>query len=91
VCFDLTADIPIEAGWRFSGNKRHKVEFSWFRFDRGGTKTLDEAIEIPDGEAGTTTIGPGSVESTFNFGKTLRSGISAGQKRLSLGQGSPGF
>lgn len=68
--FDLKTDdnaFRVEAGWRFSGNKRHKVEFSWFRFNRDGTRNIDEAIEIPDGEGGNTTIGPGRLESTFNF------------------------
>ena len=56
-----------EFGWRFTKNRRHKVELSWFRFDRDGSKNFDEAIEIPDGDDGTTTIGPGKMESTFNF------------------------
>ena len=57
----------VDAGWRFTKNKRHKVEFSWFRFDREGSETLDVAIEIPDGEDGTTTIGPGRIDTVFKF------------------------
>jgi hypothetical protein len=68
--FDLKTDdsaLRLEAGWRFTKNKRHKLALSWFRFDREGTRTVDEAIEIPDGEGGETTIGPGQIKSTFNF------------------------
>jgi len=57
----------IDTGWRFTKNKRHKVEFSWFRFKREGNKYLPNVIEIPDGENGTTTIGPGTTESVFDI------------------------
>lgn len=57
----------VDAGWRFSDNLRHKVDFSWFRFDRSGTRTLDEQIEIPDGEGGTTTLGPGRLDTLFKL------------------------
>ena len=57
----------VDAGWRFSDNLRHKVDFSWFRFDRTGTETLDQQIEVPDGEGGTTTLGPGELNSLFKL------------------------
>jgi hypothetical protein len=57
----------VDAGWRFSKNMRHKMEFSWFRFDREGSKYFKNTIEIPDGEDGTTTLGPGSMSSVFSF------------------------
>ena len=57
----------IDAGWRFTKNKRHKVQFSWFRIDRSGEKFLNTPIEIPDGEGGSTQLGPGQFSSTFNF------------------------
>ena len=58
----------IDIGWRFSKNKRHKVEYSWFRFDREGTKTFDESITIPgDDEGEEITIGPGRLDSVFKF------------------------
>jgi hypothetical protein len=56
----------IEGGWRFSQNKRHKVELGWFYFNRSGSKYLDEVFEIPP-ELGGGTIGPGTFNSTFNF------------------------
>jgi hypothetical protein len=57
----------VDAGWRFTKNKRHKAEFSWFRFDRSGTRFLNQAIEIPDGEGGSTSIGPGQLQSDFKL------------------------
>ena len=56
----------IEGGWRFSQNKRHKVELGWFSFHRSGSKYLDETFEIPP-ELGGGTIGPGTFSSTFDF------------------------
>ena len=59
----------IDGGWRFTENKRHKLEFSWFRFNRDGNTDIAAGaeIELPDGEGGTTVIGPGRLESVFNF------------------------
>jgi len=56
----------IDAGYRFGKTGRHKVEFSLFRFDREGSKYIDEQVEIPP-ELGGGTIGPGSFHSLFNF------------------------
>ncbi len=56
----------IEYGWRFTNNKRHKLQLGWFRFDRSGSKTLSQDVEIPDGEGGTTTLS-GTLDSLFNF------------------------
>lgn len=57
----------IDGGWRFTKNKRHKLQLGWFGFRRSGTKTLSEAVEIPDEEGGTTTLGPGQFDTTFDF------------------------
>jgi hypothetical protein len=56
----------IDAGYRFGKTRRHKVELGWFKFDRTGTKFLDEQVEIPP-ELGGGTAGPGQVTSEFNF------------------------
>ena len=55
-----------EGGWRFTKNKRHKLELGWFSFHRSGSKYLDEVFEIPP-ELGGGTIGPGTYNSTFDF------------------------
>jgi hypothetical protein len=59
----------IDAGYRFGKTRRHKVEFSWFSFDRSGSTVLDRTIdvpELPDGSGG-GTIGPGQFGTIFNF------------------------
>ena len=58
--------LRIEGAWRFSENKRHKVELGWFRFRRSGSTYVGETITIPP-ELGGGTIGPGQFNSTFNF------------------------
>ena len=57
----------LDAGWRFTKSKRHKLEFMWFAFHRDGTTFLNQSVELPDGEGGKTTLGPGQFDSTFNF------------------------
>jgi hypothetical protein len=45
------------------------VQFSWFQFHRSGETVLSNEIEIPEtpeGDGG-GTIGPGQLESVFNF------------------------
>ena len=63
------SSFRIDGGYRFGRTRRHKVEFGWFRFHRDGSTTLDKEIEVPelpDGSGG-GTIGPGELESVFNF------------------------
>ena len=57
----------IDAGWRFTKSKRHKLEFMWFGFRRDGTEFLNQSVELPDGAGGTTTLGPGQFDSVFDF------------------------
>jgi hypothetical protein len=42
----------VNSYWRFSKNRRHRVDFSWFSYNRTGTRTIDEVITIkpPDEE-----------------------------------------
>jgi hypothetical protein len=42
----------VDSYWRFSKNRRHRVDFSWFSYNRTGTRTIDEEITIkpPDEE-----------------------------------------
>jgi hypothetical protein len=56
----------IDAGYRFGKTRRHKVEFSWFKFHREGSRFIDEEIEVPP-ELGGGTLGPGNFTSVFNF------------------------
>lgn len=59
----------IDAGYRFSKSRRHTLAFSWFSFNRKGTRNFPTVIDIPefpDGSGG-GTIGPGELETKFNF------------------------
>jgi hypothetical protein len=56
----------FEGGWRFSKNKRHKMELGWYAFHRSGTKTIDNPVTLPP-ELGGGTIGPGTYNTTFDF------------------------
>ena len=61
-----TSAFRIDGGWRFSKNRRHKLEVGWFAFNRDSSGTISEQIDIPP-ELGGGTIGPGDVRSKFNF------------------------
>ena len=61
-----TSSFRIDGVWRFTENKRHKLDFGWFGFHRESRGRIFESIEIPPGLGG-GTIGPGEIESTFNF------------------------
>jgi hypothetical protein len=56
----------IDGGWRFTKNKRHKLELGWFAFHRDSSGFIDKEIDIPP-EFGGGTIGPGNTESKFDF------------------------
>jgi len=60
-----TSAFRIDGGWRFSKNKRHKLEFGWFTFNRDSSGTISEVITIPP-ELGSGTI-TGDVKSKFKF------------------------
>ncbi len=58
-----TTAFRIDALWRFTDNKRHRFDFSWFDIKRDSTKVLEKDIEIGDEvfPIGTT------LESTLNL------------------------
>jgi len=58
-----TTAFRIDTFWRFTDNKRHRFDLSWFDIKRDSTKVLEKKIEIGDHEftAGTT------LESTLDF------------------------
>lgn len=61
-----TSSFRIDGGWRFSKNKRHKLELGWFSFKRDASGTITEDIDIPP-ELGGGQIPAGQVRSEFNF------------------------
>jgi hypothetical protein len=59
----------IDAGYRFGKTRRHKVDFSWFRFHRSASTFFDKVIEVPElpDDSGGGTIGPGEFQTVFDF------------------------
>jgi hypothetical protein len=57
---DTETEARIDGYYRF--NKRHRVDWTWFKIDRSGTRTIDFDIDLPDFDfpPGTT------IETTFN-------------------------
>jgi hypothetical protein len=56
-----TSVFRVDSFWRFSRNRRHRADFSWFALRRDGTKTLGRDIEIGD--------------TTFPLGSTVKSSL----------------
>jgi hypothetical protein len=61
-----TSAFRIDGGWRFTKNKRHKLELGWFSFKRDSSGTITEDIDIPP-ELGGGQIPAGAVNSEFNY------------------------
>jgi hypothetical protein len=55
--------------WRFTDNRKHRMDLSWFSLRRSGENTLDQDVEIPQREGkDLTTIPAGiKVESYFDL------------------------
>ncbi len=55
--------------WRFTENRKHRMNLSWFSLRRSGEKTIGQDIEIlqKDGEDFTTISDGSKVESYFNL------------------------
>ncbi len=50
----------IDASWRFTDNRRHKLDFKWFSFRRDGNTTIGQDIPIKDENDNPITIPAGS-------------------------------
>lgn len=58
----------IDTLWRFSDNRRHRVDFSWFAFRRSGDRVITEDITIEDPDGDPIFIGAGQTASShFNL------------------------
>jgi hypothetical protein len=54
--------------WRFTDNKKHRLDLSWFAFHRSSSVTVDQTFEIEDRNGQTITIDAGEVVDTlFNI------------------------
>jgi hypothetical protein len=54
--------------WRFSDNKKHRLDLSWFAIHRNGSVTVGSTFDIEDRNGDTITIDAGEkVDTTFNI------------------------
>lgn len=51
--------------WRFSDNRRHRLDFNWFSFKRDGTRQILDDITIENKEGEKITIEAGSTVNGF--------------------------
>ena len=66
---DTTNNVfRIDAFWRFTDNRRHRLDFTWFSFRRDGSKTIGKDIEYEDDAGNINTIPAGTqVNTKFNL------------------------
>jgi hypothetical protein len=58
----------VGASWRFTDNRRHRLDFEWFAFRRDGSRTIGEDIHYKDKDGIEHTIPADTyVESFFDF------------------------
>jgi len=63
---DTTSTVfRTDALWRFSKNRRHRLDFTWFAFKRDGTKQIGQDITIEDGDGNPITIDAGTTVNAF--------------------------
>lgn len=56
----------VDASWRFTDNRRHRLDFTWFSFRRDGATTVGRKFIIEDKEGNEIEIPAGS-QATTNF------------------------
>jgi hypothetical protein len=54
----------VDAFWRFTDNRRHRLDFTWFSFRRDGSTTIGKDFTIKDDAGNETTIPAGSQVNT---------------------------
>jgi hypothetical protein len=60
-----TSVFRLDSYWRFSDNRRHRVDFSWFSYNRSGERTIDETITITPPEDEDIVIPVGTKIKSF--------------------------
>ena len=53
--------------WRFTENRRHRLDFTWFAFRRDGSRQIAGDITIGDGDNQTTIDAETTVEAFFDL------------------------
>jgi hypothetical protein len=56
----------MDGSWRFTDNRRHRFDFTWFSFSRDGSKTIGQDIPIED-ENGNEIIIPAGTQVNSKF------------------------
>ena len=65
--FDSTNSVfRIDALWRFTENRRHRLDLTWFSFRRDGSKTIGRDFTITDDQGNEINI-PAGTQVTSNF------------------------
>jgi hypothetical protein len=69
--FGLETDntvFRLDSYWRFTDNRRHRLDFSWFSYNRSGSRTINEEVIIrpPEGEDIVIPIDT-KIESFYNM------------------------
>ena len=66
---DTTSTVfRADALWRFTDNKRHRLDFTWFSLSRDATRQIGQDITFEDKDGNPITIDAGTtVESSFDF------------------------
>jgi hypothetical protein len=58
----------VDTFWRFTDNRRHRFDLTWFSFRRDGSTTIGKDIEYEDDEGNINTIVAGTqVNTKFNL------------------------
>ena len=58
----------VRALWRFTDNRRHRLDFQWFGFRRDGSNTIEQDIPYKDKDGNDQVIEAGTyLESFFDF------------------------
>jgi hypothetical protein len=66
---DTTSDVFRVGGyWRFTKNRRHRLDLSWFSLNRSGERSVDQEFVIEDPDGNEITIPAGTrVDAFFNL------------------------
>ena len=66
---DITNSVfRVDASWRFTENRRHRLDFTWFSFRRNGSNTIGQDFTIEDNEGNEIIIPANTqVESFFDL------------------------
>jgi hypothetical protein len=63
-----TTVFRADALWRFTDNKRHRLDLTWFSLKRDATRVIGQDITFEDKDGNPITIDAGTtVESNFDF------------------------